>query len=63
MGELRGITRFQVSRGQGRGIQAPVRSVVMEIVRTKEAGTLQYEIYFNNERVRVHRHRAVPGLR
>ena len=38
MSELRGIARFRFHPGK-----------VMEIVRTREPGTLQYETYFNDD--------------
>ncbi len=37
-----------VSRGQGRGVQAVVRSV-HGIVGTKDTGALRYDIYFNDD--------------
>ena len=35
----------------------------MDIVRTKDTGTLQYDIYFNDDQSELHRPRAVRGLR
>src|SRR6266516_1252937 len=46
--ELQGIARFKFDEGkleEFKRLSAPC----MEIVRTKDTGTLQYEIYFNDD--------------
>ena len=48
MSELQGIARFKFGEGkleEFKRLPAPC----MEIVRTKDTGTLQYEIYFNDD--------------
>ena len=47
MGELLGIARLNPG-GQGRRVQA-LSAEAMEIVRTKDSGTLQYDIYLNDD--------------
>ena len=48
MGELQGIARFKLHEGK---VEEYKRLAVraMEIVRAKDTGTLQYEIYFNDD--------------
>jgi quinol monooxygenase YgiN len=48
MGELQGIARFTFHEGQVEEFKR-LSDQCMEIVRTKDTGTLQYEIYFNDE--------------
>ena len=62
MSELLGIARFKFHEGKLEEFKR-LSAQAMEIVRTKDTGTLQYDIYFNDDRVRVHGHRAVQGLR
>jgi quinol monooxygenase YgiN len=48
MSELQGIARFKIHEGkldEFKRLSAQAR----EIVRTKDAGTLQYDIYFNDD--------------
>jgi quinol monooxygenase YgiN len=49
MSELLGIARFKIHEGK---LDAFTRlsAQAMEIVRTKEPGTLQYDTYFNDDR-------------
>ena len=46
MGELLGIARFRFHEGKVEEYKR-LSEQAMEIVRSKEPGTLQYEIYFN----------------
>ena len=49
MSELQGIARFKIHEGkldEFKRLSAQAR----EIVRTKDTGTLQYEIYFNDDK-------------
>jgi quinol monooxygenase YgiN len=48
MGELQGIARFTFHEGKVEEFKR-LSAQCMEIVRTKDTGTLQYEIYFNDE--------------
>jgi quinol monooxygenase YgiN len=48
MGELQGIARFRFHEGKVEEFKR-LSAQCMEIVRTKEPGTLQYEIYFNDD--------------
>ena len=59
MGELLGIARFRIREGK---LQEYKRlcARAMDIVRTREPGTLQYDVYFNadeSESVVVERYR------
>ena len=49
MSELLGIARFKVHEGK---LEEYTRlsAQAMEIVRTKDTGTLRYDIYFNDDR-------------
>jgi quinol monooxygenase YgiN len=49
MSELLGIARFKIREGQ---LDEYLRlsAQAMEIVRTKDSGTLQYDTYFNDDR-------------
>lgn len=47
-GELLGIARFKIKEGKLDEYKRLCEEA-MEIVRTKEPGTLQYEVYFNND--------------
>jgi quinol monooxygenase YgiN len=46
--ELLGIARFKFHEGKVEEYKR-LSELCMEIVRTKDAGTLQYEIYFNDD--------------
>jgi quinol monooxygenase YgiN len=46
--ELQGIARFKIHEGKLEEFKR-LSAQCMEIVRTKDTGTLQYEIYFNDD--------------
>jgi quinol monooxygenase YgiN len=46
--ELRGIARFKFHEGKLEEFKR-LSAQAMEIVRTKDTGTLQYDIYFNDD--------------
>jgi hypothetical protein len=46
--ELQGIARFKFHEGQLEEFKR-LSAQCMEIARSKDTGTLQYDIYFNNE--------------
>ena len=46
-GELHGIARFTFHEGKVDEFKR-LSALCLEIVRTKDTGTLQYEIYFND---------------
>ncbi|HSR84725.1 MAG TPA: antibiotic biosynthesis monooxygenase [Streptosporangiaceae bacterium] len=46
MSELHGIARFKIHEGKLEEFKR-LSAQCMEIVRTKDTGTLQYDIYFN----------------
>ena len=48
MNELQGIARFKFHQGNLEEFKR-LSAQCMEIVRTKDTGTLQYEIYFNDD--------------
>ena len=48
MSELQGIARFTFHEGKVEDFKR-LSAQAMEIVRTKDTGTLQYEIYFNDD--------------
>ena len=48
MSELQGIARFKFHEGKLEEFKR-LSTQCMEIVRTKDTGTLQYEIYFNDD--------------
>ena len=48
MSELQGIARFKFDDGKLEEFKR-LSAQCMEIVRTKDTGTLQYEIYFNDD--------------
>ena len=48
MGELQGIGRFEFHEGELEEFKR-LAAQCMEIVRAKDTGTLQYDIYFNND--------------
>jgi hypothetical protein len=47
--ELQGIARFKIHEGKLDEFKR-LRAQVMEILRTKDTGTLQYDTYFNDDR-------------
>jgi quinol monooxygenase YgiN len=48
VGELQGIARFRFHEGKVEEYKR-LAAQAMEIVRTKDTGTLQYEVYFNDD--------------
>jgi quinol monooxygenase YgiN len=48
MGELQGIVRFKFHEGKLEEFKR-LSAQAMEIVRTKDTGTLQYDTYFNED--------------
>ena len=48
MGELQGIARFSFHEGNVEEFKR-LSDRCMEIVRSKDTGTLQYEVYFNED--------------
>ena len=48
MSELQGVARFKFHGGKLEEFKR-LSAQAMEIVRTKDTGTLQYEIYFNDD--------------
>ena len=48
MSELVGIARFKIHEGKLEEFKR-LSAQAMEIVRTKDTGTLQYDIYFNDD--------------
>ena len=62
MSELQGVGRLKFHEGKLEEFKR-LSVQAMEIVRAKDTGTLQYEIYLSDDQSGVHRPRAVPGLR
>ncbi len=48
MSELQGIARFKFHEGKLEEFKR-LADQCMEIVRTKDTGTLQYDVYFNDD--------------
>jgi quinol monooxygenase YgiN len=48
VGEIQGIGRFKFREGELEQFKR-LSAQLMEIVRSKDTGTLQYEIYFNDD--------------
>ena len=48
MSELQGIARFQLHQGKLEEFKR-LAAQCMEIVRTEDTGTLQYDVYFNDD--------------
>jgi quinol monooxygenase YgiN len=48
MGELQGIARFTFHEGTVEEFKR-LSAACMEIVRSKDTGTLQYDVYFNDD--------------
>ncbi len=64
MGELQGIARFRFREGKVEEFKR-LSAEAMEIVRTKEPGTLQYEVYLNadeSEAIVLERYRDSDAL-
>ena len=64
MGELQGIARFKFHPGKVEEYKR-LSAQAMEIVRTKDTGTLQYEIYLNDDQsgcIVLERHRDSEAL-
>ena len=64
MGELLGIARFKFHEGKVEEYKR-LNDQAMEIVRTKDTGTLEYEIYFNDdesEAVVIERYKSSQAL-
>ena len=62
--ELQGIARFTIHDGRLEEFKR-LSAQCMEIVRTRDTGTLQYEIYFNNDQsecIVVERYRNSDAL-
>jgi quinol monooxygenase YgiN len=64
MGELLGIARFTFHEGRVEEFKR-LSAECMEIVRAKDTGTLQYDIYFNDDESRcvvIERYRDADAL-
>ncbi len=64
MNEIQGIATLRIHDGKLDEFKGVV-SQFMEVVRTLNAGTLQYEVYFNHdqtERLVLERYRDVPSM-
>jgi quinol monooxygenase YgiN len=48
LSELQGIARFKFHEGKAEEFKR-LSAQAMEIVRTKDSGTLQYDVYFNDD--------------
>ncbi len=60
MSELVGIARFKFHEGNVDEFKR-LSAQAMEIVRTKDTGTLQYDIYFNDDQSEcIVAHRVAP---
>jgi quinol monooxygenase YgiN len=62
MSELHGIARFKIHEGKLEEFKR-LSAECMEIVRAKDTGTLQYDIYFNDDQSEAFVHEEVQGLR
>ena len=62
MSELHGIARFKFHEGKLDEFKR-LSAQCMEIVRTKDTGTLQYDTYFNEDQSEAIVHRTIQGLR
>jgi quinol monooxygenase YgiN len=60
--ELQGIARFKFHDGKVEEFKR-LSARCMEIVRTKDTGTLQYDIYLNDDQSEAMVLRALQGLR
>jgi hypothetical protein len=58
--ELQGIARFKAHEGKLEEFKR-LSAQCMEIVRTKDTGTLQYDIYFNDDQSECSRTRSRGG--
>jgi quinol monooxygenase YgiN len=64
MAEIQGIGRLTIRDGKLEEFQR-VASQFMQIARTKDSGTLQYELFFNEDKTEcivLERYRDVPSL-
>jgi quinol monooxygenase YgiN len=64
MNEIQGVARLKINDGK-RDEFKRVASQIMQVVRTKDTGTLQYELYFNNDQTEclvLERYRDVESL-
>jgi quinol monooxygenase YgiN len=64
MNEIQGIGRLKIHAGKLAEFKR-VASQFMQVVRTKDGGTLQYELYFNDEQTEclvLERYRDVQSL-
>ena len=60
MSELLGIARFKFHEGKVEEYKR-LSAQAMEIVRTKDSGTLQFDTYLNDDESECMGHRAVQG--
>ncbi len=64
MNEIQGIARLQIHDGKLEEFKR-VASQCMQVVRTKDTGTLQYELYFNEDQTEcivLERYRDVQSM-
>ena len=64
MNEIQGIARLQIHGGKLEEFKR-VASQCMQVVRTKDTGTLQYELYFDEDRTEcivLERYRDVQSM-
>jgi len=64
MNEIQGIARLKINEGKLEAFKR-VASQFMQVVRTKDTGTLQYELYFNEAQTEClvfERYRDVQAL-
>jgi len=64
MNEIQGIARLQIHGGKLEEFKR-VASQCMQVVRTKDTGTLQYELYFNEDQTEcivLERYRDVQSM-
>ena len=52
--EIRGFARLRIHPGKFQAFKDP-QSQCLAVVRAKDSGTLQYEVFFNEGLIRVHR--------
>jgi quinol monooxygenase YgiN len=64
MNEIQGIARLQIHDGKLEAFKR-VASQCMQVVRTKDTGTLQYELFFNEDQTEcivLERYRDVQSM-
>jgi quinol monooxygenase YgiN len=64
MNEIQGVARLKIHDGKLEEFKRVV-SQFMQVARTKDTGTLQYELYFNGDQTEclvLERYRDVPSL-